>query len=161
MPLPAWEPGGRRTSSWGGTGLAITKASKQPELAWKLAKFLYLKEEDLGKRFRGMNIVPPLKKAWDMPAFDEPREFYGGQAIGRLFAELALRTPPSYVSPYSRLAETKVSDVYIRAVAHYRKNGDDGLEAFIQEALVEAADYVRTVLGRNVFLSNDDGGGSE
>jgi len=161
MPLPAWEPGDRRTSSWGGTGLAITKASKQPELAWKLAKFLYLKEEDLGKRFRGMNIVPPLKKAWDMPAFDEPREFYGGQAIGRLFAELALRTPPSYVSPYSRLAETKVSDVYIRAVAHYRKNGDDGLEAFIQEALVEAADYVRTVLGRNVFLSNDDGGGSE
>ena len=28
MPLPAWKPGGRRVSTWGGTGLAITKACK-------------------------------------------------------------------------------------------------------------------------------------
>src|SRR5439155_311924 len=41
MPLPAWEPGGRRTTCWGGTGLAITKRCRNPELAWKLAMFLY------------------------------------------------------------------------------------------------------------------------
>src|SRR3954465_2858821 len=37
MPLPAWEPGGRRTTTWGGTGLAITKQCREPELAWLLA----------------------------------------------------------------------------------------------------------------------------
>jgi arabinosaccharide transport system substrate-binding protein len=41
MPLPAWEPGGRRTTTWGGTGLAITKQCKNPDLAWELAMYLY------------------------------------------------------------------------------------------------------------------------
>ncbi|MGC1480673.1 MAG: ABC transporter substrate-binding protein, partial [Chthoniobacterales bacterium] len=31
MPLPAWEEGGRVTSTWGGSGLAITKACPEPE----------------------------------------------------------------------------------------------------------------------------------
>src|SRR5262249_28679267 len=41
MPLPAWEEGGTRTSTWGGTGLSITKQCKNFDLAWKLAMYLY------------------------------------------------------------------------------------------------------------------------
>src|SRR4051812_17553146 len=39
MPLPAWEAGGRRTSTWGGTGLALTRRCRNPDLAWKLAMY--------------------------------------------------------------------------------------------------------------------------
>ncbi len=152
IPLPAWEPGGRRTSTWGGTGLAITKASKNQELAWELAKFLYLKKEDLGARFRSMNIIPPLKEAWDLPAFDEPRAFYGGQAIGRLYAGLAAEAPPSYMSPYTVLAQGKVTEVFLDAVDYYRRNGDEGFDKHIRQALAVRAAYVRKVLDRNVFL---------
>ena len=55
MPMPVWAdengnqlPGTYKTGTWGGTGLAITKHCKNQELAWKFAKYLYTKVEDLG-----------------------------------------------------------------------------------------------------------------
>lgn len=158
IPLPAWEEGGRRTSTWGGTGLAITKACKRPDLAWALAKFLYLNERDLDGRFRATNIVPPLKDAWNMPAFDEPREFFGGQAIGRLFADLSPETPPSYVSPYTRLAQSKITEVYLDGIDYYSRTGEEGLKEHILQELTTRAAYVRKVVSRNVFLQEDEAG---
>ena len=51
----AWEKGGRRTSTYGMTGLAISRTTKHPELAWELAKYLYYNKEDLGARFAASN----------------------------------------------------------------------------------------------------------
>ena len=82
MPLPAWKPGGRRTSVWGGTGLMIMKATKNPELAWELAKFLYFDTPELGKRFQATNILPVLKDAWNLPEFDRPNPYWSNQPIG-------------------------------------------------------------------------------
>lgn len=158
MPLPAWEPGGRRTSTWGGTGLAITKASERQELAWELAKFLYLNEEELSARFRATNIISPLKDSWSAPVLDEERAFYGGQAIGRLLADLAPQTPPTYISPYSNLAQNKLAEVYLGAVAYYNRHGEAGLKEHIRKELTAQADYVRRVIDRNVFLQTDEGG---
>ena len=42
MPLPAWEPGGLRTSTWGGDGAGVPEAAASNfDLAWKLAMYLY------------------------------------------------------------------------------------------------------------------------
>jgi arabinosaccharide transport system substrate-binding protein len=153
IPLPAWDQGGRRTSTWGGTGLAITRACKKQELAWKFVKFLYLNEQDLGKRFKSMSVLPPLEDAWKMPEFDEPRAFYGGQAIGRLFADLAPETPPLYVSPYGSLASAKITEVYLDAVDFYIRSGDQGLEEYIMDELKKKAQIVRKMVDRNVFFS--------
>jgi len=155
MPLPAWEPGGRRTSTWGGTGLVITKACRNPELAWKFAQFLYLDKGELGKRFRGMNIITPLKEAWDMPEFNEPRPFFGGLAIGKIYAELAPETPPYYVSPYTELANGKLLETYLSAAARYGSKGEEGLEEYVRGELKRNADYVRKIIARNVFLKTD------
>jgi len=152
IPLPAWKLGDRRTSTWGGTGLAITKACKKQDLAWELAKFLYLNDEDLGKRFRATNIIPPVKSSWNTPAIKEERRFYGGQSVGQIYSDLAKETPPQYVSPYTNLAGTKITEVYLDAVDYFQESGPQGLEASILSNLKEKADYVRTVLGRNVFL---------
>jgi arabinosaccharide transport system substrate-binding protein len=78
MPLPAVEPGGRRTSTWGGTMLGITKQCRDKELAWQLARHLYTDEEDLESRFRDTNILPPITTAWTRPAFSEPRPYWSG-----------------------------------------------------------------------------------
>lgn len=152
MPLPAWKAGGRRTSTWGGTGLAITKSCRNQALAWKLAKLLYLKKEDLGKRFAASNIIPPVKDAWDLKAFKKPSEFYCGQRIGQLYAGLAPTTPPDYVSPYTGLAQSKLSEAFLDAVDHHARDGDDGLLAFTRKRLDHHAAYVRGVMDRNAFL---------
>jgi arabinosaccharide transport system substrate-binding protein len=161
IPFPTWTEGGCRTSTWGGTGLAITRRCERPELAWELAKFLYLRSEDLASRFRATNILPPLKDSWDLAAFDEPRPYWGGQAIGALYAELAAETPSAYASPFLGLAKSKMGEAYLNALDHYRRNGDAGLDEAIRSELKRTADYVRRVAARNVFLNVAKADGTE
>ena len=151
MPLPAVRKGGRRTSTWGGTMLGITRKCQNKALAYKLAEHLYLNPEDLAARFRELNILPPLKDAWTLPAFDEPRPYWSGQPIGRLYAELAEDVPPQYTSPFIGLAKGKMGEVVSASAAYYRKHGGEGFEAFVRTRLKEAADYVRTQMKRNPF----------
>lgn len=155
MPLPAWEKGGRRTSTWGGTGLAITKACKKPELAWEFAKHLYFDKQALGERFAETNIIPPLKDAWDLPAFRRPNPYYRGQAIGSIYAELAPTVPPVWSTSYKRVAENKLGEAYLRAVAYYKSRGEAGLVPFIERQLEEAEAYVKKLMGRNVLAATE------
>ncbi len=143
MPLPAWEKGGRRTSTWGGTGVAISKSSEHPELAWELAKFLYFEKSELGARFETTNIIPPLKEAWELPELNAPNSYYSGQRIGQLYAELAPEVPPVYISSLQRLAEKELERAYARAFDHFKANGLEGIQDVIRKALKESADYVR------------------
>jgi arabinosaccharide transport system substrate-binding protein len=153
MPLPAWEQGGRRTSTWGGTGLTITKSSKHPELAWELAQFLYLNKSELGPRFAATNVLPPFKDAWDLPEFSRPNPFFSGQPLGAMYAQLAPETPPVWATPYSRLADERVNEAYLRAARYFDAHGDDGLRGEIEHELAAAGDYISLIMKRNVLAS--------
>ena len=181
MPMPVWAdengnqlPGTYQTGTWGGTGLAITKHSKNQDLAWKFAKYLYTKTEDLGERFLLTNIVPPIKASWELPEFKQKSDFYKHMfhdpatgelvaeyvSIGEMYASQADGTPPRYVTAYTTQAETQMLNVYYAAreyynSAEYEKHGDKGLMELIEKKLKENADYVRTLVARNVFLSRD------
>jgi arabinosaccharide transport system substrate-binding protein len=155
MPLPAWEPGGRRTSTWGGTGLVISKTCRKPELAWKFAKFLYYDKAELGKRFAALNILPPLKEAWQQPELKAKRPFYSNQAIGTIYAGLAPQVPPSYVTAYTDLAKQKLQEAFSNSAIYFRKHGKEGLRTYVSGELIRCADYVRRVADRNVFLARD------
>ncbi|TVR52172.1 MAG: extracellular solute-binding protein [Puniceicoccaceae bacterium] len=152
MPLPAWEPGGRRTSVWGGTGLAITRQTARPELAWELAKFLYLDVETAGAFFLQSNIVPPFKEAWEEPEFDEPNPYYSNQRLGRILVDLARQAPPEYVTAYTELTHSKFSEVFLNAALHFDRRGETGLREYIQEELDKAQAYLERIMARNVFL---------
>ncbi len=156
MPLPAWEPGGRRTSVWGGTGLFITKASQHQELAWELAKFLYLNKPALGARFLATNIIPPFKEAWDLPEFRRPNSYFSGQPLGAVYAALAPSTPDVYGSPFYQLAFDKLGEALLRAGAYYEQHGDEGLERVAETELAAAATYVRRVSERHVLAARDE-----
>jgi arabinosaccharide transport system substrate-binding protein len=151
MPLPAFAPGGRRTSTWGGTMIGITKKCRDKDLAWKLACHLYLDPEPLAERFRETNILPPLKDAWGQPAFQEPRPYWSGQPIGALYAELATQVPPQYTSPYIELAKAKLGEVVASCTAYYWRNGEKGFDSYVRARLKQAADDVRRQMKRNPF----------
>jgi arabinosaccharide transport system substrate-binding protein len=156
MPLPAWEKGGRRTSVWGGTGLVITRRTKRPDLAWELAKFLYLNGPALGERFRETNVVPPFKDAWDLPEFKEPNPYFSGQRVGQLFATLAPETPPFYSSPLDSVARAKLNEAYTRTIEHFKTHGNEGLMAKIHEELRLAQDHVMQMAKRNQTLEKGE-----
>jgi ABC-type glycerol-3-phosphate transport system substrate-binding protein len=164
MPLPAVRPGGRRTSSWGGTMIGITQKCPRQDDAWALAKHLYLNPEELALRFRELNMLPALKDAWTHPAVTEPRPYWGGQRIGTLFAQLAEDMPLQYTGPYIDVAKNKMAEVVSACATWHEENGpqpgDDpaaaqarraAFEAFTRARLRDAADEVRRLMTRNPF----------
>jgi arabinosaccharide transport system substrate-binding protein len=151
MPLPAFTRGGRRTSTWGGTMLGITKHCRNKELAWQLAQYLYFDRQQLAARYRETNILSPLKPAWDLPVLREPRPYWSDQPIGKLYAELAEQVPPQYVSPFTSLAKEKLGQVVSACASYYSSHGEEGFEAFVRVRLKQAADDVRRQMERNPF----------
>jgi len=155
MPLPAVRPGGRRTSTWGGTMVGLTKHCRNPDLAWELAQHLYLDKPELAERFRMTNILPPLREAWDLPAFKEPRPYWSNQPIGTMYAALADQVPPQYTSPFITLAKTKLSEALVECVQYYRQRGEDGFRSFVQATLHHKAEEVRKVMRRSEPIMED------
>jgi arabinosaccharide transport system substrate-binding protein len=151
MPLPAVTKGGRRTSTWGGTMLGITRKCKNKDLAWKLAKFFYLNEKDLARRFADTNILPPVKAAWKEPAFDRTYPYWSNQKLGRLYAALAPLVPPQYTSPFISVAKGKFGDALTASVQYYNSHGDQGFDDFVRQTLKSKADEVRRQIARNPF----------
>lgn len=140
MPLPAWEPGGRRTSTGGGTAMFIPAACPDVDRAWELAKLLYFDRKSLLARFRTQSIVPALRTVYDDPVFDEPSPFFCGQAIGRLLTELAVEVPPIHGSPYLPEAYDFLNAALPQVMAQTRTP---------REALTEVATRLRAVIARD------------
>jgi arabinosaccharide transport system substrate-binding protein len=148
MPLPAWEPGGRRTSTWGATGIAITKRSERPELAKQLIEFLYVDQADGGRAHAAMQILPPTRAAWSLPVFDERSAYFSGQPVMRLYADLAPDVPPNYTSPFTLKAMGKRNEALVRCSAYYRAHGEAGFPEYVRATLKEYADSLREVIAR-------------
>ena len=151
MPLPAVEPGGIRTSTWGGTMLGITRRCKEPDLTWALAMHLYLDKAQLAERFRQTSILPAMRDAWNQEAFHEPNSFYSGQPLGDTYAALAPQVPFQYTSPFISTAKAKLGAALISCVQEYNAHPDRDLEPFARAALKESADDVRKLINRNPY----------
>lgn len=156
MPLPAWKPGGRRTTTLGGTMLAIPKATKDFETAWQLAKKLYLDPETHAQFFRATTIIPPARSSWSHPAFHEPDPYFGGQISGQLYIEQAGNIPPRTSSPYQTYALERVADALVALMdrADREQIGDPAvLMDDARARLKEAQRLTARQIGRNVFLT--------
>ncbi len=155
MPLPAWEKGGRRTSVWGGTMLGITKASRNFDAAWRIAKHLYLSPEANAQFFTETLIIPPFKADWDNPVFSAPDPYFCGQQVGRLYIDQAPHVPPRTGSPYSQLALSRVNEVLLALVERVNReqiSDPSVLMAEARERLIKAQFQVQVMIDRNVFL---------
>jgi arabinosaccharide transport system substrate-binding protein len=151
MPLPAATRGGRRTSTWGGTMIGITRHCPEPDLAWELALHLYLNKADLAGRFRETNILPADRESWKEPAYSEPRPYWSNQPLGKLYAELAPEVPFQYTSPFIGTAKAKLGEALTQCVQYYRSNGERGFEAYTRQQLKQSADEVRRLIRRNPY----------
>lgn len=151
MNYPTAAPGGRPTSTWGGTMVGITKHCKHQDLAWDLARYFYTDPAQLAERFRETNIVPPFKGAWSRPVFQEPRPFWGGQKLGASYVALATQVPYQYSSPAVVTAKAKLSESLVSCVQYYNAHGDAGFEPFVRARLKRSADQIRALLKRDPY----------
>lgn len=158
MPLPAFEPGGRRTSVRGGTMLGIPKTTQQFDRAWDYAKLLYTSPEVARQLYREVDIISPVRSLWDDPVYNEPDPYFMNQRKGRMYIELAPEIPLRPSSPYNKQAAIDVRDAALNLAEYANRNSVYNAEDLIPEAIrlldrVQAR--VEQRMSRNAFAAED------
>ena len=154
MPLPAWDPDGRRTTVWGGSMLGISRASDRHDQAWELAKHLYLSSEAAVEMYRTGDIITPVMQHWDNPVYDLPDFYFSGQPKGRMYIDQAPNVPERNNSPFNRLAAREVEKAMVRVFDQARAENISHRGTLVRisrQHLSMAQERVRDLIRRNVF----------
>ena len=164
MPLPAWEKGGRRTSVWGGTMLAIAKDAPDQDRLWNIAKHLYLSKEVATRLYKEGDIVSPVTEFWSDPMYDQPDAYFSGQAPGRQYINLADQVPDRFNSPFAQLASVRLQSAASELVRFARTSGKASraeLEPMAKELLESGqTDLMRHVRRNRFYAERADEQGS-
>jgi multiple sugar transport system substrate-binding protein len=89
-PLPQWSEGENVSGNWGGSSDAVLASSENPIAAYELAKFINHDEESALMLATEQFLYPPQNSVLENPDFiDQESEFYGGQQVNKLFAEIS------------------------------------------------------------------------
>ena len=154
MPLPAWEPGGRRTSVWGGTMLGFPKTSENFEAAWELGKALYFSRDIAHKLYQVADIITPIKRFWTDEVFHRPDPYFSNQRKGAMYIAQAGDIPIRVPSPFITFARARLKDTMTsmrRWAETNRVYAPDALEAELRTRLDAAQDQIVKQISRNVF----------
>lgn len=157
MPLPAWEPGGRRTSVMGGTMLGIPRRTRDFASAWRYARQLYLSPELARALFQTAGIISPIKRHWSDPVYTEPSPYFSEQRIGQGYIAAAPDVPPRPSSPYNALARAAIGEVALALKSYAQRHRVYTVAALLPEArqrLAQAEAMVQAQIQRNIFLVN-------
>lgn len=79
MKLPAFEEGGNRSATLGGTSLMIPAQSKNKKLAIEFCKFASLDRDNLINLANNLAIMPAYTPIYDDALFYKQDEYFGGQ----------------------------------------------------------------------------------
>ena len=156
MPLPAWEPGGRRTSVRGGTMLAIPKTTENFEAAWTFAKELYLSPDLARELFESNHIISPLVDLWDEPYYARRSDYFSGQQSGLAYIAEARNVPPRSSSPFHTIAMQRITDTSTRLYQYAQANNIGDADALLPEArrMLQATESLMLAeMQRNVFIA--------
>ena len=154
MPLPAWKPGGRRTSVWGGSMLGISKVSENHDAHWEFAKHLYLSKENALELYRTGDIITPIRAHWEDPVFHEPDAYFGGQRKGSLYISLADDVPLRAATPFFTQGRVAMQSAVSRLREHAQRTETYDAESLIPQARAElrvAHEEVARIMRRNAF----------
>ncbi|RDI69967.1 sugar ABC transporter substrate-binding protein [Halopelagius longus] len=95
--LPAFEKGGTRASNRGGSNMAIPSQIDDEgtvERAWDFIEYAMTTPDVQNMMLEEYGLFPSLTSAYESDIYDEELDFYGGQAVFRLFAEVATEIEP-------------------------------------------------------------------
>jgi len=84
--LPAFRPGGLRTSNLGGSTLVIPEQCQHKEAAWAFIEYALCTHASQVEQYRKFELFPALVTTHGDPFFDEDVPFFGGQKVRRLFS---------------------------------------------------------------------------
>ncbi len=111
-PIPQWDASKSASANWGGSTLAAFAASKHPKEAAELAVWLTIDPKATELYTTKQFLFPTRKAILESSEFaDKPFEFYGGQAVNKVFVESAKAVDPSFQwSPFQDYVNQTMGD---------------------------------------------------
>lgn len=141
VPLPVFDEGGARTSNNGGSGLAVPAQAKNPQLAAAFVDFVLADAGNQASMMKNEGLFPSYLPALEDEQFSEPVEYFGGQPVYEVFAELTAEIPPIVYTSDS----AEATDIVANAVSAAMLNGGDPATV-----LEDAAKQLATSTGREI-----------
>lgn len=91
--LPAFTAGGSRASNQGGSALAITKQSKNPDIAYKFIKYAMASNESASTMLK-FGLFPAWTPFYASKEFNAAWPYFGGQPIYKIFGDISKEVKP-------------------------------------------------------------------
>jgi multiple sugar transport system substrate-binding protein len=96
-PLPQWEAGQQVSSNWGGSTSAVMATTRNPIAAAVFAQFINTDPASTQTMANEQFLYPPTKAILEDPDFTgQQLDFYGGQEVNGLFAEIGTTVAPDF-----------------------------------------------------------------
>lgn len=135
-PIPAWEPGGVRSSSAGGTGTVITKHCRNIDVAMEFLEFAKLSKEGNVDIWTKLGFDPIRRDVCDEPELYQPIPFFGNEIVMNTIKGLQDDILPFYLSDkYPLVRDIMTEEVLFNAIEN---RGD------VQKLLEDAARKLRS-----------------
>lgn len=136
--LPAFEEGGTRASNRGGSNMAIPAQIDDGETvnrAFDYCLYAMSTPEVQNAMLEEYGLFPSLTTAYDADLYEEEQDFYDGQPVFSLFAEVA-----EQIEPYYYTTDTPEVQDAIETELGNMLDGDKSPEQAVQEAAETVAD---------------------
>lgn len=138
-PLPAWEAGGARSASRGGTGTAITIQceDKLVDLAKKFIGFAKMTKAGSMDVWY-INLDPARKDVYTDPYFVNLRDpYYSNELVAKLIGELIDQGGPLYIAPLITKAVDKLDEEVLPGVFEEQGSAEELLSKLAEKIRAE------------------------
>lgn len=110
--LPQWEGEAAASGNYGGSANAVLATSENPIPAYELVKFISHEQENAKSFAINQSLFPVLKSVLaDADWSGKTDEFFGGQAINEVFAEISSTVDPDWQwLPFNDAFNTSLGD---------------------------------------------------
>lgn len=115
MPLPAFEEGGTRGAIRGGTSIAITGQSKNPEAAWKFLQFWLLRVDSRWKNYEVGGLVENLF----LPAAKDSRFTAEDDYFGQPYLQTVIESAESAPKMNENIKTNQLESAFKLSVRDY------------------------------------------
>ncbi|MFF8409336.1 ABC transporter substrate-binding protein [Streptomyces omiyaensis] len=95
-PMPQWKAGDRQAGNWGGSTTTVMAGSEHPAEAAKFALWLNTDPEALEILNREGGLYPAAKAGLELPALQQPVDFYGKQKVFDVFAQASTQVDTGF-----------------------------------------------------------------
>jgi arabinosaccharide transport system substrate-binding protein len=133
-PMPVWEKGDSRSAGMGGTGTAVTKQSKNKDLAAEFLGFAKLSKESNIRIWQELNFDPIRWDVWNTPELQQPDPYFSNEKVFNILLGMKDEIKSPSMSELSSASQDLVkSNVMFKVLKDQSQSPEQALKAAADE----------------------------